>query len=189
MPPFRRRPRRDGLRRGVRRFPAGEPRARCGPRRRDLRRILGAASSFEPLARARRRKAGAIRRTIQAAIHDAGLEPADVGHVKADGQGTIHDDRIEAQAIRDLLGEVPVTAPKSFFGNLSAGSGAVELAVSVLAFQRGTVPPVLNYHRPDPECPINVIRDQPMAVARPVALVLSHSRIGHSMGVVVAGEQ
>ncbi len=149
-------------------------------------RILGAASSFEPLPRGAKAEGRAIRRTIRAAIHDAGLEPADVGHVKADGLGTIHEDRIEARAIRDLLGEVPVTAPKSFFGNLSAGSGAVELAVSVLALQRGTVPPVLNYHRPDPECPINVIRDQPIAVARPVALVLSHSRIGHSMGLVVA---
>ena len=151
-------------------------------------RILGAANSFEPLPRGALPEGRAIRRTIQAAIHDAGLQPADIGHVKADGLGTIHDDRVEAQAIRDLLGDVPVTAPKSFFGNLSAGGGAVELAVSVLGFQQGTVPPVLNYHRPDPQCPINVIRDQPIAIARPVALVLSNSRTGRSMGLVVAGE-
>jgi 3-oxoacyl-[acyl-carrier-protein] synthase II len=152
-------------------------------------RILGAASSFEPLPRGALAEGRAIRRTIQAALHDAGLEPADVGHVKADGLGTIHEDRIEARAIRDLLGEVPVTAPKSYFGNLSAGSGAVELAVSLLALQHGTIPPVRNYLRPDPECPINVIRGQSIPVARPVALVLSHSRIGHSMGLVVATDE
>jgi 3-oxoacyl-[acyl-carrier-protein] synthase II len=151
--------------------------------------ILGGASSYEPLARGAKPEGLAIRRTIQAAIRDAGLEPADVGHVNADGLSTLHEDRIEARAIRDLLGDVPVTAPKSFFGNLSAGSGAVELAVSLLAFQQGTIPPVLNYCRPDPECPINVIRDQPIPVGKPVALVLSHSRTGHSMGLVVASGQ
>jgi 3-oxoacyl-[acyl-carrier-protein] synthase II len=152
-----------------------------------LARVLGGASSFEPLARGALAEGSAIRRTIRAALHDAGLEPADVGHVNADGQSTIHQDRIEARAIRDLLGDVPVTAPKSFFGNLSAGSGAVELAVSLLAFQHGTVPPVLNYHRPDPECPVNVIRDQPIPLGKPVALALSQSRTGHSLGLLVAG--
>ena len=44
----------------------------------------------------------------------------------------------EAQAIRHTLGDVPVTAPKSFFGNVGAGGGAVELAVSLLGLQRGT---------------------------------------------------
>jgi 3-oxoacyl-[acyl-carrier-protein] synthase II len=149
-------------------------------------RILGAANSFEPLPRGALPQGQAIRHTIQAVLQEAALQPADLGHVKADGLGTIHDDRIEARAIRDLLGDVPVTAPKSYFGNLSAGSGAVELAVSVLALNRGTVPPVLNYRRPDPECPINVIRDQPLAGARPVALVLSNSPTGRSMGLVVA---
>ena len=51
----------------------------------------------------------------------------------------------------------PVTAPKSYFGNLGQGSGMVELAVSLLAISRGVVPPTLNYETPDPECPVNVV--------------------------------
>ena len=98
-------------------------------------------------------RATAIRRAIVAALRDAGLAPADVGFVVAHGLSTVDDDRIEAQAIRDTLGDVPVTAPKSYFGHLGAAAGSLETAVSVLAFQHGLVPPTLNYEQPDPQCP------------------------------------
>ena len=46
----------------------------------------------------------------------------------------------EAKAIREVFGaaadEVPVTAAKSYFGNLGAGSGMIELIASVLALQQ-----------------------------------------------------
>ena len=49
-----------------------------------------------------------------------------------------------------------MAALKSYFGNLGEGSGMVELAISVLALEKGVVPPTLNYETPDPECPVNV---------------------------------
>jgi 3-oxoacyl-[acyl-carrier-protein] synthase II len=54
---------------------------------------------------------------------------------------------------------VPVTAAKSYFGNLGAGSGMVELAASTLALMHDRLFPVLNYETPDPECPLAVVRD------------------------------
>ena len=54
---------------------------------------------------------------------------------------------------------MPVTAPKSYFGNLGQGSGMVELAVSLMAMSQGVVPPTLNYETPDPECPVNVVTE------------------------------
>ena len=53
---------------------------------------------------------------------------------------------------------VPVVAAKSYFGNLGAGGGVVELIASLLAIQHGTLFPVLNYETPDPECPISVVK-------------------------------
>ena len=102
-------------------------------------------------------------------MRDAGLAPAEVGFVVAHGLSTVDDDRIEAQAIRDTLGDVPVTAPKSYFGHLGAGSGSLEAALGVLALQHGQVPATLNYQQPDPQCPINVIHGRPHAAwtARP----------------------
>ena len=151
-----------------------------------LARILGYAARFEPSRNGRPLRGSAIRAAIAGALRDARLTAADIGHVNANGLSTIHDDRIEAQAIREVLGEVPVTAPKSYFGNLGAGSGAVEMAASLLAIEHGLVPPTLNYEHPDPECPVNVICGRPLATDRRTALVLNHSRQGQSVAVVLA---
>ena len=53
---------------------------------------------------------------------------------------------------------VAVTAAKSYFGNLGAGSGLIELIASVLALRNKRLFGVLNYSDPDPECPIAVVR-------------------------------
>ena len=52
---------------------------------------------------------------------------------------------------------VPVVAAKSYFGNLGAGSGAVELLISLAALHEGKLFPTLNYDTPDPECPIQLV--------------------------------
>ncbi len=153
-----------------------------------LARILGQASTFEPRPRGEPFEGRAIRGAIQSALRAAGLEPGEVGHVNAHGLSTRLDDEVEAQAIRDTLDDVPVTAPKSFFGNLAAGGGAVEMAVSVLALEKGLVAPTLNYERPDPGCPINVIHGEPSEVSRPTALVLNHSPVGHSVAVILGAD-
>jgi 3-oxoacyl-[acyl-carrier-protein] synthase II len=152
-----------------------------------LARVLGYAAAFEPAENGRPMQGTAIRRAILAALQDADIAAGDVGHVNANGAGTPLDDRIEAQAIRDTLGDVPVTAPKSFFGNLRAGAGAVELAVSLFALQSGLVPPVLNYERPDAQCPVNVVRDRPLETGKQIAMVLNHTRYGQAIAVVLAG--
>ena len=61
---------------------------------------------------------------------------------------------------------LPVIAPKSNFGNLGAGSGAVELATSVLALREGRLPRVLNYETPDPECPLAIVTDDATPAGR-----------------------
>ena len=97
-------------------------------------------------------------------------------------------DRIEAQAIQDCLGDTPVTAPKSYFGSLGAGSGVVELAVSVKAVAEGVVPATLNYQHPDPSCPVNVIRGDPMEARNRTAVVLNQTPFGQFASVLVASD-
>jgi 3-oxoacyl-[acyl-carrier-protein] synthase II len=162
-----------------------------------LARVLGYASAFDragsffdkdPAATTDGRGGAAIRRVLQAALKDAGLAAAELGFVVAHGKSTIHDDRVEAQAIRAVLGDVPVTAGKGNFGYLGAGCGALEMAAAVMAFQHGLIPPTLNYEHPDPQCPVNVVHGQPMPLKRPTALVLSHTPFGQAVAVVLADE-
>jgi 3-oxoacyl-[acyl-carrier-protein] synthase II len=105
----------------------------------------------------------ALERAMKSALRDAGKTPADVGHINAHGLSTTDRDADEARAIRAVFGaqadKVPVTALKSYFGNLGAGGGVVELIASVLALRDGKLPRVLNYKTPDPACAVPVVAD------------------------------
>lgn len=131
----------------------------------------------------------AIRRALGEAIARAGLTPGEIGHLNAHGLATPRDDVIEAQAIRDVLGDVPVTALKSYFGNLGAAGGAVELAASVLALGRHRVPATLNHHRPDPRCPIRVIAGGPLETQQRAAVSLNFTWAGQAAAVVLCAAE
>ena len=69
----------------------------------------------------------------------------------------------EAQAIDAVFSArskpLPVVAAKSYFGNLGAGSGMVELIASLLALEHDRLFPILNYATPDPACPVSPVRN------------------------------
>jgi 3-oxoacyl-[acyl-carrier-protein] synthase II len=150
--------------------------------------ILGWSGNFAPPEADGTVQSAAIQRAIRAALAAAGMGPADLGHVNAHGLGTTLDDQREAEAIRETLGDVPVTAPKSYFGNLGAAAGAVELAASILGLGQGVIPPTRNYHRPDPRCPVRVVHGQAQAAARPTMLALNHAASGQAVAMVLAGQ-
>jgi 3-oxoacyl-[acyl-carrier-protein] synthase II len=151
-----------------------------------LARIAGFASRYEAPGGAWQPRTGrAIGQSIEAALASSGLRAADIGHVNAHGESSIEPDRSEAQAIGQTLGDVPVTALKSYFGDLAAASGAVELVGSVLALANGRVPPTLNYERPDPRCPVNVIHGELLPVERPTAIALNQSNTGQAAAMVI----
>lgn len=149
-----------------------------------IARVAGAATRNEASAANQQPTGDAVRRAILAALALAGAEPSEIGHVNAHGLSTREDDPIEARAIRETLGDVPVTAPKSYFGNLGQGSGMVELAVSLLGLEQDVIPPTLNYETPDPECPVNVVTElQPMNERS--FMKLSHNATGQAAAVVI----
>lgn len=146
--------------------------------------ILGYARRCEPVAASRCPTGQAIRQAIEAAVERSGVSASELGHVNAHGVGTIEDDAIEAQAIRDALGDIPVTAPKSFVGNIGAAGGAVELACSLIALEKKLIPPTLNYQEPDPACPVNVVTS-PQPAASPSFITLNQKITGQSVAMVV----
>ncbi len=100
----------------------------------------------------------AIKNVIQQALRTSGLSVDQIGHVHAHGLSTKECDAAEASAIAEAFADrqspVPVTAAKSYFGNLGAGSGIVEIAASLLAMQNGELFPILNHEQTDDDCPI-----------------------------------
>lgn len=121
---------------------------------------------------------------VERALADADLSPADVGFVSAHGLATRAGDPAEARALRAVLPDCPVFAPKSYLGNLGGACGAVEAAVAVLSLVAGSVPPTLHCDRPDPECPVNVIRSAHSISARPTCVVVNYTGAGQAAAAV-----
>lgn len=123
--------------------------------------MIGAGSSAAADRDLTARRDTALVNAIRATLRSAQALPVHVGHVQAHGLGTREGDIEEARAIREALGDhgarVPVTAAKSYFGNLGAGSGAVEMIASTLALARGRLFPILNFETPDPQCPVAAV--------------------------------
>ena len=153
-----------------------------------LGKVLSYACGAEPVQSGDLPTGDSIRRVLKTALESAGLKPHEIGHVGAHGLGTREHDAIEAQAIRDVLGDTPVTAPSSYFGNIAGGAAAVELAASVLSLQNDLVPATLNYSEPDPACPVNVIHGQPMKPEHNTAIKLSYTVGGQAAALVLAKE-
>ena len=103
--------------------------------------------------------------------------PSEIGHIHAHGLSSTNTDREEAAAIKEVLPEVPVTAAKSYMGNLGGGSGMVEMIASIMALQNQQHIPVLNYETPDPDCPI-----RSRSRHKPIAGRLFHQSQYHASG-------
>ena len=127
---------------------------------------------------------------MRAALRRGGIESAaGIGHVNAHGKGTRWDDLVESRAYRTLFGAdaatLPVTALKSHFGHTDAGSGALELAGSVLALRYGELPRTLGFETPDPLCGLNVVHDGPLALTLRTALAVNRTSAGQSAAAVL----
>jgi 3-oxoacyl-[acyl-carrier-protein] synthase II len=95
-------------------------------------------------------------RVMSAALRRGGLAPADVDYVNAHGTATPLNDVMEANALHVCLGEhaarVPVSSVKGQVGHTLGAAGALEAVVTVLAIQRGVMPPTAGLEDPDPQC-------------------------------------
>jgi 3-oxoacyl-[acyl-carrier-protein] synthase II len=154
-----------------------------------LAQILGDASRFEPRRDAKPLEGIATANAIRAALAAADRTPADIGYVSASGLSTVQHDRAEAHAIRQTLHDMPVTALKSYFGTLSAASGDVEMAVTIAALNKGVIAPTLNYTRPDPECPVNVVRGGVQPSEKSTVLLLSQTIGGQAAAILLSVER
>jgi len=122
--------------------------------------VASASSAVVGRSLAARRDQAMIN-VLRAVLASAELTPDQIGHLHAHGLSTRRCDIEEARAIQEVFGRrarpLPVVAAKSYFGNLSAGSGMVEIVCSLMAQRHGRLFPILNYETPDPECPIAAV--------------------------------
>lgn len=102
-------------------------------------------------------------RAMRAALRSAGLAACDIGHVNSHGTGTTAGDAAEAASVQRVFQGAPpaVTATKSITGHLLGAGGGVELLATLLALQRGRVPPTAHVPADDPALGLDLVRGEP----------------------------
>lgn len=115
---------------------------------------------------------GAVR-CMRMAINNAGLKPEDITYINAHGTSTPMNDLYETIAIKKLFGDhckkLMVSSTKSMTGHALGAAGGLEAVYTLMAMEKGIVPPTINYQEPDPECDLdyvpNVARDANITAA------------------------
>ena len=127
------------------------------------------------------------RRVMEKAIAAAGLAAADIGLVHAHATSTPVGDRLEAEAIRDVLGnQVPVTSTKSLTGHLLGGAGALGALVMIQALRTGAVPGTGNLQEPEDGINLNLLRATVEGQQARAGIANAFGFGGHSTALVIS---
>ena len=117
-------------------------------------------------------------RAMRQAIDMADLAPAQIQYLNAHGTATEVGDVVETQSIRTAFGaaaaQLMVSSTKAMHGHLIGASGIVEFIISVMAMNRGAVPPTATLDVADPKCDLDYV---PLIARRDCAIeaVMSNS--------------
>jgi 3-oxoacyl-[acyl-carrier-protein] synthase II len=99
------------------------------------------------------------RRSMQAALRNAGVNPDEVQFINAHGTSTPLGDANETNAIKLAFGDhakrLVVNSTKSMTGHLLGGAGGIESVFTVLGLVNQISPPTINLHNPDPDCDLD----------------------------------
>ncbi|MBB28222.1 MAG: beta-ketoacyl-[acyl-carrier-protein] synthase II [Gemmatimonadetes bacterium] len=128
-------------------------------------------------------------RAMRKALSEAGLGPEAVDYVNAHGTSTPIGDRTETAALKTVFGDhtrkLVVSSTKSMTGHLLGASGAIEAIACILAIRDNTVPPTINYEKPDPECDLDYVPNEARNVNVSVCLNNSFGFGGHNAVLVI----
>ena len=113
------------------------------------------------------------KRSMKAALRDAGINAAEVQYLNAHGTSTPLGDLNETNAIKLAFGEhagkLVVNSTKSMTGHLLGGAGGIESVFTALALYHQVSPPTINIFNQDPACDLdycaNTAREMKIDVA------------------------
>ncbi len=99
------------------------------------------------------------KRSMKAALRNAGLNADQVQYLNAHGTSTPLGDLNETNAIKLAFGDhakkMVVNSTKSMTGHLLGGAGGIESVFTVLAVHHQLSPPTINIFNQDPECDLD----------------------------------
>ncbi len=129
-----------------------------------------------------------LARAIRMALNDAAANPEEIGYISLDGLAVELWDNSEIKALESVFGnnlkKIPVSCPKSMFGNLLGASGAVDMIIALKVMEYGLVPPTLNLDQPV-SSGLNFVAKEAKEYKVNKSLIISRGRGGINSVLVV----
>lgn len=122
-------------------------------------------------------------RAMKAALKMANTE---IGYINAHGTSTKYNDYYETLALKKVFnGSVPpVSSTKGQIGHCLGAAGGLEAVISIMAMQKGILPPTINQTTKDPDCNLDYIPNTAREVK--IDVIMSNSfGFGGTNGVVI----
>ena len=128
------------------------------------------------------------KRSMRAALRNAGIDAAQVQYLNAHGTSTPLGDVNETNAIKLAFGDhakkLVVSSTKSMTGHLLGGAGGIESVFTVLALHHQVSPPTINIFNQDPECDLDYCANEARQMKIDVA-VKNNFGFGGTNGTLV----
>jgi 3-oxoacyl-[acyl-carrier-protein] synthase II len=129
-------------------------------------------------------------RAMKMAFADADISPEQVDYINAHGTSTPLGDASETKVVKLALGEevaakTPVSSTKGATGHCLGAAGAVEAIFTILAVNKNTLPPTINYEAPDPECDLDYVPNESREAEVRVGVSNSFGFGGHNACIVI----
>jgi 3-oxoacyl-(acyl-carrier-protein) synthase len=129
-----------------------------------------------------------LARAINLALADAGALPEEIGYISLDGLAVELWDNSEIKALELVFGnnlkKIPVSCPKSMFGNLLGASGALDMIIALKVMEYGLIPPTLNLDKPALNS-LNYVAKEAKEYKVNKSLIISRGRGGINSVLVV----
>ncbi|MGA1871447.1 MAG: beta-ketoacyl-[acyl-carrier-protein] synthase family protein [bacterium] len=108
-------------------------------------------------------KRGAVM-AMSRALHEAKVSPEEIDLICASANSSPVCDKMETHAIKEVFGEkavtLPITAVKSMVGEGYSVSGSFQMMCALLALNKATIPPTINYQKMDKECDLDYVKNK-----------------------------
>jgi 3-oxoacyl-[acyl-carrier-protein] synthase II len=100
-------------------------------------------------------------RCMRMALKNAGVNPEEVDYINAHGTSTPMNDLYETMAVKTVFGDhakkLMISSTKSMTGHALGAAGGMEAVFTMMAMDKGVVPPTINYQEPDPELDLDYV--------------------------------